>query len=617
MIHFFKRLKIRAKLLLAFGSIILLSVLLTIFSTRSTAKIIASKNLKESSDKLSMQLQQMELLAKDFLHEGYKDKTFQETGKNQLTKDFFTTAQSIQQTISTIQTSHVIEDGASKKMSDSLRESTTRLMTHFENVKKLLKERGFKDFGLEGSLREAIHKVEKSPLEYDRTTMLMLRRHEKDFFLRKDLKYVNEFEKTLTAFKEALEASGTSELIFLLNNYEEQFKKVVSIEQTIGLTAEEGEKGLLSRELHGIQENISEFQRGIHEITEAQIEHTNRMLFLIFFTQLVAAITLAIVYANVLTAVIKEIRTTMRQLAGGIFPPSLVVRTAEEIGETKTAINQFLERLKVATVFAEKLGSGELKATYDERYNNDVLAKAIITMQQRLSESESVQAKINWTNEGAAQFNDIVKNEAENIDVIGERILKMLINYLEMNQGVLYIINNEQRCFERVATYAYGKKKFIEEKVDLEHGLLGQCVQERETIYLKEIPNDYVKITSGLGEATPKNVVIVPLKIQKEVMGVLELASFELLEEYKIQFLEKIAESVAAILHNRQVARQTRLLLEESRRRENELIQQEEGMRQNAEELQATQEAMERQRKELEQEIRELKKHVEHDYINS
>lgn len=100
-------------------------------------------------------------------------------------------------------------------------------------------------------------------------------------------------------------------------------------------------------------------------------------------------------------------------------------------------------------------------------------------------------------------------------------------------------------------------------------------------------------------------------------MGLLELASFELLEEYKIQFLEKIAESVAAILHNRQVARQTKLLLEESRRRENELVQQEEEMRQNTEELQATQEAMERQRKELEQEIRELKKHMEHDYINS
>jgi methyl-accepting chemotaxis protein len=186
----------------------------------------------------------------------------------------------------------------------------------------------------------------------------------------------------------------------------------------------------------------------------------------------------------------------------------------------------------------------------------------------------------------------------------------MLVEYLSANQAALYVANKEEEYFERISTYAYGKKKGVEEKIDLNEGLIGQCAMEKSTIYLKEIPSDYVKITSGLGEATPRNILIVPLKIQEEVNGVLELASFEIFEEHQIQFIEKIGENIASLLSNRQVAEHTKRLLEESQQRAHALAQQEEEMRQNAEELQTTQEEMERQRRDMEEEIGHLRQKI-------
>ena len=139
---------------------------------------------------------------------------------------------------------------------------------------------------------------------------------------------------------------------------------------------------------------------------------------------------------------------------------------------------------------------------------------------------------------------------------------------------------------------------------------MGQCVLEAHTIYIKEVPSDYVSITSGLGQATPRAVLIVPLKVRDEVMGVLEMASFESFETFQIEFVEKISENIATLLSNRKSSELTKQLLHESEERSEMLTQQEEEMRQNTEELQATQEEMIRQRSELEKEIAILRQRL-------
>jgi len=606
MLNFIKAIRIRAKLLLAFGSIIVLSILLTLYAISSISIIISLHNLNDQSQQLLINIERIELATKEFIYEGYKQKSFQEKEQSEVLDRYQASFNAANENLRQIRKNELLSDPNTKALVDTLRSSSVNIAT-FEETKSLLKRRGFKDYGLEGSLRAAIHKIENSGQKYDRVAMLTLRRHEKDFFLRKDLKYQNEFNKTISNFGAELDRQKNKELMSLLANYREEFNQVVDIEKEIGLTDKDGKKGQLFANLQSVRGAVEKIRSYIFEITSNKIAQSKILLGVIFGVQLVIAIALALTYSNALTKVIKEIRTTMSQLAEGVFPSPLIVKTREEIGQTKAAINQFLERLKRATTYAEKLGTGDLNAKYEEQYGGDVLAKALIAMQKKLGEADVIQSRINWTNEGTARFSELLKNDEEDIGSLGDSVLRMLVTHIHANQAALYIINQEEKCFERVSTYAYEKKRREDNKIDLAEGLVGQCAKERETIHLKEVPRNYIKITSGLGAANPRNVIIVPLQNGDEIVGVIEIASLELFKEAHIEFVEKIGANIAAFISKRQSTDKTRKLLEELKYKAEYLSQQEEELRQSSEGLQALHEETRRRCHELENEVLNLK----------
>jgi PAS domain S-box-containing protein len=276
----------------------------------------------------------------------------------------------------------------------------------------------------------------------------------------------------------------------------------------------------------------------------------------------------------------------------------------DEIGEMAVAMDNLVTGLKSTSLFAENIGSGNYDTEYKPLSEQDVLGNALLNMRDNLRKVAEDDKKRNWATEGQARFGEILRINTNDLSKLADEIIGNLVKYLNANQGALYIIDDKETDGEQTmsmkACYAWDKRKFLNHKIFKGEGLAGQAWQEGDTVYLTEVPQNYVKIVSGLGDANPTSVIIVPLKVNDLIFGVVEIASFNLFADYEIEFVQKIAESIASTISSVKINARTQLLLEESQEMTEQMRAQEEEMRQNMEELQATQEEMQRNQAESE-----------------
>lgn len=285
-----------------------------------------------------------------------------------------------------------------------------------------------------------------------------------------------------------------------------------------------------------------------------------------------------------------------------------------ELGKVAQEVNEVIEQLRDASEFVRRIGEGDLKVEYqelDSRYTQgkNKLADSLVVMKGKLKELSDEDRKRQWVNEGLTKFVDILRSSDENISILGDKIISTLTKYTDSNQGSLYLLNDEDvnnKHLELISLFAFDIKKFENKKIKLGEGLLGQTFLEKETTFIKDVPEEYIRITSGLGGDRPKSILIVPLKIDKDVYGVVELASFNIFKDYEIGFVERIGEAIASTLATVKASQQTRRLLDESKSATEMMRSQEEEMRQNMEELQATQEEMARKERDYISKIEEL-----------
>lgn len=254
--------------------------------------------------------------------------------------------------------------------------------------------------------------------------------------------------------------------------------------------------------------------------------------------------------------------------------------------------------------FVHKLREGDIDAEYLPE-ETDVLGKAIVNLRNTLKESKEEEAlrrkedeQRSWTAEGLAKFGEILRSEKDSLEDLSYEIISNLVKYIDANQGGFYLLDDNDpgdKFFNLTACYAYERRKYADRRIDWGEGLVGACALEKQTTVLTKVPDSYLQITSGLGKANPKNIILVPLKVNDEVHGVLELASFHPFEKFKVDFIEKVAESIASTISSVKINIRTAKLLRESQEQAEILQAQEEQMRQNMEELQATQEEATRQ----------------------
>lgn len=326
---------------------------------------------------------------------------------------------------------------------------------------------------------------------------------------------------------------------------------------------------------------------------------------------IVILIIVLIVFTNYLTRPINKMTKLLENVASGKIDnsTSLDIKTGDEIEVMANALSASMVGINDKTQFARLIGTGNLEANLTLLSEDDVLGKSLIDMRDSLikareeeNKRKAEEEKVKWANEGLTLFAEILRQNNNNQAKLGDEIIKNLVWYLNAVQGGLFILNDKSQSeeYELIAAFAFDRNRRIKKRFAKGEGLVGTCAAEKDIINLIEIPQEYIEITSGLGGANPNALLLVPLIVEDEMLGVIELTSFNKFLAHEIELVKKLAQNIASTLHSVNVNTRTNELLEKSQEQAEMMAAQEEEMRQNMEELQSTQEEASRKTFEME-----------------
>lgn len=341
--------------------------------------------------------------------------------------------------------------------------------------------------------------------------------------------------------------------------------------------------------------------------SQSQDHHIKAQMFL-FGGVIILLISLIATLFYLNTSLVQPLnyfKQKLQWLAAGDYEQQVKYEGKKDYNQIAQYLGQVFDKLKLMASFIESIGQGKLDYHFDESkqdiVKNDKIFIALEKTQSELVKVEQENSIRQWSNEGIRIISELLQKRHDNIQELYDKLVATIVKYVDGNQGGIFLVSDDEDNvqLELTACYAYERKKFLHEKFDAEEGLLGQAFKEKNIIHLTDVPDQYVKITSGLGKATPNSLILVPLKDNEVVVGVMEIASFGKFELHRIEFLEKISELIASALNTIIVNERTKALLAESQQQTEEMKAQEEEMRQNMEELQATQEEMVRKEREI------------------
>ncbi len=251
----------------------------------------------------------------------------------------------------------------------------------------------------------------------------------------------------------------------------------------------------------------------------------------------------------------------------------------EEINTFYKSLNIFAEKIQKTTQFARSIGSGDLNIKYEIDSQN-ALDAALIDMQKNLQHAQIEEEnrkieneKLSWSQNGLAQLGEYLRMSNIDISEFSFNVISFLVKYVGALQGGIFISEEQEdtKYLSLKAAYAFDRKKQLEGRVEFGESLVGRCAIEGKTIFLTDIPDGYLYITSGLGENKPRCLLLVPLVFEDEVHGVIEIASIKLIEDYQISFFDSVAERIASSISNIKKNINTAELLEKFRTQSDEL----------------------------------------------
>ena len=248
--------------------------------------------------------------------------------------------------------------------------------------------------------------------------------------------------------------------------------------------------------------------------------------------------------------------------------------------------NQVRAIAEVATAVTE----GDLTRQVSVEASGEVavLKDTLNEMIRNLRETTRQNIEQDWLKTNRERFTRMLQGQ-EDLGDVSSMILSELATLVSAQHGVFYSMTGSsdggEPALQLQAGYGYDERKHLSTSFRLGEGLVGQCGKEKKRILLTDVPSDYVRINSGLGEATPLNIIVLPVLFEGSLRAVIELASFSPFSITHQAFLDSITESIGIVLSTIQASARTEALLKQSQSQGEELRSQQEELRESNEDL--------------------------------
>jgi PAS domain S-box-containing protein len=309
----------------------------------------------------------------------------------------------------------------------------------------------------------------------------------------------------------------------------------------------------------------------IESITKNAVKNFINTLLVGLLGFLLLTVVIFFISANIIRPLNHSINILHELETGNInIKHTLPEQRSDEMGMMAESLSKLIKSLNNTADFAVKIGTGNLNTEYQPSGDTDILGNALLEMRNNLLKAEYDRKdriieneKISWTQNGISMFGEILQQHVDNLDLLSDSITKNLVHYIKASQGGLFIYNSANKKLELRSAYAYDKKKKLQSSFEIGEGLVGRCAKEQKSIFMTDIPEGYTFISSGLGEENPKVLILIPLLHENTVAGVVELASFNPIEKYKIEFVETIGQRIATTFNNLRISDETNDLIKD------------------------------------------------------
>ncbi len=414
-----------------------------------------------------------------------------------------------------------------------------------------------------------------------------------NFYIKKYSEYTNSFNENNTVDNFNAEFQKFQNIIYaIFNEYKNEEINLKNISRLFN-------KELISyQELIQILNNLEKFNNISFKKSVDDINENFKKLY-IYTT--IAFVLFILIFAFLLVYFfkdnIKATKNTQKYISklskGNIIdlPKKLKKDSQTQIYQQISKINQNYKRIND---YINELINNNYEIDVQKYSENDIIAESLnkltdnlLASRKDLEKRKEEDKQKEWANKGMNLFADLMRQHSSDLQKLTDEIIKNFVKYLEASVGGLFIIQDEENDphLELISAFAYDRKKYYSRRVNLGEGLIGTVAVDKSTIYLNDIPNDYLEIESGLGDAPPNNLLIIPLLTDNGLLGVVEMASFRQLQQFEIDFSENLARTIASTLESVKINARTVELLKESQKKSDELAQREKVLQETMQEV--------------------------------